>query len=161
MPVAQVKKKTKCEKWKCSICRCAARLTKKTQLMCSHVRDWHSTERRMLRLTVKQTTSARNKDLLWQCPLCDEGLVIDPRSRTVREARRRHGAEKRAETLPAGFSRLIKLAGRKRNWQERTCGAVQPSAHGFLAERVREKMEEKFEAGLETTRPSATVKWMF
>ena len=43
-PVAQVNKKTKREK-------------SKTQLKCHHITDWHPTERRTLKLSVKQNTS--------------------------------------------------------------------------------------------------------
>ena len=54
------------------------------QLKCNHTKDWHPTERGMLKPSAKPNTTVRkieNGEVpLWKCPLCDEGLFIDPRS---------------------------------------------------------------------------------
>ena len=77
---SSVKKKTKCEKGKCSICGWMAPHRSRTQMKCNHIR----------------TRPFGNKDdnALLQSPFCVEGLFIDPRSITGKVARRRHRAEK-------------------------------------------------------------------
>ena len=88
-PIAHVEKKTKRERWKCPICGWMAPLTSMRQLECNHFRDWHPTQTRMLKLSVRQDLRPKVGDEvpLWQWSVCQEGFFIDPRSRVGRKAR--------------------------------------------------------------------------
>ena len=96
--------------------------TNMRQKKCTHIANWHPTEKRMLRLSAKTNMTVKRKEEgetpLWRCPMCEEGLFIYPRSRTGRNARAFHGTRQHLGTAVfklTSTSQIARMNGEKGN----------------------------------------------